>query len=327
MSKYFYLLLITLACSVICVSCQDDNDEPVKDLGKMKSNDLEYFGSAFICPQEHTEDGKSLFLLGDVVDPAFPNILTIAVNCLEEATELFKDALPVYENAESRLHTDGDNIVFNATDQNDKNLCKIIFTIQSGNNPYAFVSFSEGVNLNGINRIEFIDYGSWPDNKISFNESKYCIGDVVNMNTAFNYTEYYAGYDVGVTSSEKHCEAEGKQPFICIKESTSQEAGILMCLTNSTYSPSASIINGCAPMNIAKAAAQIVSGDWELYKGLYGSIGRNIEDDPCIWTGEREDIWFTDKIYYINIKTRDVDWNDLFNKKVYRRGMIIKTFK
>lgn len=313
-----FILLFTF----MFIGCGNEN-EPINDTDIPESgtdaayNDLEWVTQSLV---DRDADGNFIrYILGASLDAMHPESLTIGVDDIKDAENIFLSILPPGSENKLKISQDG-GMTYQLTSEQGVAQGNISFLPDGEDNKIASIKFSEGAKIDKVSDISFILNSSWPDNS-EFETSPYIVGDVVNFNTN-------EARDPG-----NHYEFEGIQKAIVIREATKDKCGLILYLSEKSTTLSASYSYRLLPtMPVAQEIAKIIGGAWDYWQARYARIGRNINQSDAFWIDKIKASAGTNwgryavKISDTN-ELRNYDWWDTKTRNPKRKYMLVLTFE
>ena len=235
---------------------------------------------------------------GVPLDPADTTVVSIGVENLAEAKQLFKS----WQAPNASFLENGDIVSVSLKSEEGLPQGQAVFTPVSGNGAipaFAEVTFSENTDIRHVSKVEFIPVSSWPNN----GESAYFVGDKVVLET----------YD------------EGLQPWVCVREYKAGQNGLSVYLSHGTGRWGAAYISNFASVSLAKEVAKITAGNWDQMQPLFKDAGMTLED-AYYWINNWKYYVFGGGIYSVNLKTQHIDWWEIVWKRPSKRYMQVQTF-
>lgn len=203
----FFLLAGAFAVNFAACSKDDDNNgNGATDPDAVVFDQMETLQNSIV---RLDEKGKFMYrLLGEPLDPADTTRLSVGVEDLAEAKTLFKGLF----SPETKMSENGDVITCSPVDAKGNTVGTVTFTPVSGSQDGELASVSFGTcSLKAVSSLHFLQKAAWPNND-SF--SPYKKGEKVRRQTLMN----------------------GEQEWICVREASRGEQGILYYLGTSSIS-------------------------------------------------------------------------------------------
>lgn len=235
---------------------------------------------------------------GVPLDPADTTVVSIGVENLAEAKQLFKS----WQAPNASFLENGDIVSVSLKSEEGLPQGQAVFTPVSGNGAipaFAEVTFSENTDIRHVSKVEFISASARPNN----GESAYFFGDKVSLATAY----------------------EGMQPWLCIREYKTGRSGLLVYLSHKKGLWKVNMLEGFASVSLAKEAAKVTKENWDKLRPLFSEAGMTLEED-YYWINNYKYYVFGMGIYSIHLKTGHIDWWEIVWKSPSKRYLQVQTF-
>lgn len=290
MKKYYLLFAYTLIVMGFA-ACSKDNDEvePPVDYVETKPvskfDQLKFFQNNLV---EIDSDGNFVQrICGVPLDPADETVISIGVESISEAKEIFKGWL----SPDAKIAENEGMITFLPVDEEGKAQGKITFSASSGDDiKLAEVSFSSETKIKLVTKVVFIKSSAWPNNGVS----AYSLGDKTVLPTI----------------------DEGMQPWVCIREAGQGTYGILLRISNNAGSGyvAARWNKDFISVAAAKDVSKILLSNWGVYKAYIKDASMLLNDDnEFFWTNESWKNFWVQGAYAICLQTGYIhDFQDTF---------------
>lgn len=300
MKKYYLLFAYTLVVMGFAACSKDDEqiEPPVDYVERMtvsQFDQLEFFQNNLV---EIDSDGNFVQrIYGVPLDPADETVVSIGVESISEAKEIFKGWL----SPDAKITENGDVITFFPVDEEGKAQGKITFSASSGSDvKLAEVSFSSETKIKQVSKVVFIKSSVWPNNA----GSAFFVGDKVGLET----------YD------------EGVQSWICIREWREGTPGLLMYISAKQVCYGTDYIKQFASVSAAKEASKVLNTNWPAYEGYFKDVSRALNKEDYYWINDWKYYVVGGGIYAIQLETGYIDWFEIVWKTPRKNYLQIKTF-
>lgn len=289
----FYLLMIPLF-GIGMTSCSEEGNGP--DMPETPQEDSAYVEDELAVLQKHlvrVDDEGNLVerIWGEVLDAATPDEVTIGVDNLAEAVEIFRE----FFADTTEISDDGMLATFSVQEGSAE------LKEANGENGLVACAAFDVPGLKYVSRINFILNSAWPENATATGVHKF--GHIYEYK-GFPLYEYY-------------------DKFMCIREYENGKPALLFAISPWKWTISDKVINGKNGVNLpteekAKEISKILQTDWESYSGKYNkACGENLLNvDEGYWYGKIGAMSY----YFIRVSSGVIDYSyNLF--KPYRRNL------
>ena len=289
----FYLLMIPLF-GIGMASCSEEDNGP--DMPETPQEDSVYVEDELAVLQEHlvrVDDEGNLVerIWGEVLDAATPDEVTIGVDNLAEAVEIFRE----FFADTTEISDDGMLATFSVQEGSAE-----LKEANGENGLVAYATF-DVPGLKYVSRINFILNSAWPENATATGYHKW---GVIYEYKGFPAYDYY-------------------DKFMCIRQYENGKPALLFAISPDKWSISSNVVNGKNGVNLpteekAKEISKILQTDWESYSGKYNkACGKNVLNvDEGYWYGK---IGIFSK-YFIRLSSGKID-DSVDILKTYRRNL------
>ena len=232
------MLFMLSATAGVLTSCTDNDDNPVDNPisendddddpeepgdwdGVMPVDGLASFMSHFIA-----RDSLGNFVgyvYGKVLDEADPSVLSIGVESLEEADEIFRR---IMNDTVNYVSTGMGNITYSPVDTLGNKQGEIYLTA-GGDGCIARITFSSNIVSDELSEVRFIDSKLWPEN----DEPKFIVGRLYTAKRCMTKTSkasfYYWHPEEG---------AGEERTYLCLEADNEGKPALLIYISKSKYS-------------------------------------------------------------------------------------------
>lgn len=239
--RFLYLLAATFmlaATAGVLISCTDNDDNPVNNPTEVNDDDddpeepgdwdgvipvngLASFMAHFI---ERDSLGNFMgYVYGKPLDEADPSVLSIGVESLEEADEIFRN---IINDTVNYVSMGTGNITYSPVDEEGNKQGEIYLT-PGGEGCIARITFSDNIVNEELSEVRFIDSKLWPENigsafRVGRLYTPRCLkmfGGALNI--------YYWRPEEG---------ADYENTFLCLEENNHGKPALLIYVSKAQYS-------------------------------------------------------------------------------------------
>ena len=280
----FYLLMIPLF-GIGMTSCSEDNNGP--DMPETPQEDSVYVEDELAVLQKHlvrVDDEGNLVerIWGEVLDAATPDEVTIGVDNLAEAVEIFRE----FFADTTEISDDGMLATFSVQEGSAE--------LKEANGENGLVACATfGVpGLKHVSRINFI------------------------LNSASGFHKFGVFYEY-----KGFPEYDDYDKFMCIREYDNGKPALLFAISPKKWTLPEKVVKGKNGVNLpteekAKEISKIIQTDWEGYSGKYNkACGENVLNvNEGYWYGKINNY----RYYFIRVSSGKTDYD---RGKTYRRNL------
>lgn len=286
MKKFaFYLFLVPVLG--ICLSACSEEDNGT-DVPEVPQEDFVYVEDELAVLQNHLvkvdEEGNLVeHIWGEVLNAATPDEVTIGVDNLAEAVEIFRG----FFAETTEISDDGMLATFSVQ--------KGSAELKGSNGENGLVAYAtfDVPGLMYVSRINFILNSAWPENTTANGFHKLGV-----------FYEYKGFID--------HDKFDGFEKYMCIREYDNGKPALLFAITKDKFKLKDKTLSGRAGGNMpnenkAKEIAGIIQTDWSSYSGkynkVYGENVLNVNEGYYYGKATSERLWF------IRLSNSQIDHN------------------
>lgn len=274
------LLFLALAACLLIPSCSKESQDSDPESGPAEYDGVASFHDFFV-----KRDSVGTFqyrLYGEPLDKTDTTHLSVGVNDLEEAVNLF--CMWCMGDSEE-IEAGSSDMMYVPRDLNNQPQGTIFFTAgQSNDGSLAEVTFSQGLKIQDVSKITFVNLNSWPNKGW---RSPYKPGDMARRYTAYEKQELN---------------------WLCIRSAKPGQPGYLVYISNRTLYPG---VQGGADL-IGREPALAVSAilrennNWDSFVTMFKDrLDRNLRSDTAYWIDDSDSGLRLNGIY---LKTGFIDW-------------------
>ena len=243
-----YMMLATMfmlaATTGVMSSCSDNDDNPVSNPTEVNDDDddpeepgnwdgvvpvdgLASFMARFI---ERDSVGNFMgYVYGKPLDEADPSVLSIGVESLEEADEIFRN---IMNDTVNYVSMGLGNITYTPVDTLGNKQGEIYLTA-GGDGCIARITFSDNIVSDELSEVRFIDSKLWPEN----DESQFEVGKLYSpyyqyRKSSDGYGPYVEQYFWCLSTDEN----EGERQFLCLEADKDGKPALLIWINKEKYS-------------------------------------------------------------------------------------------
>lgn len=313
--KYTWAMCLATILSLGFSACSDnDNNEPQQPVEIPESGDFtnEVDGAAYAQSQIalYNEDGTlKQRISGVALDPAHPEVLSIAVKNEAEAREFFDNMVPPAQKSLLTEQADG-SMVYSPVDVIGIGQGSIYYTpATEDKRMYAEITYSDDCPLRGFKSLQILKRSAWP-----LNES----------------TQYFPGEEVTASSNVGQVK-EGNAKWICVKSAEPGRAGWLMRITSGSYKIDYKDDEwyACATRSQADELVNLIKKD-PSWKEYFAAAGMPVNDQET-WIQDSHGVLIFIGVHRyfpatINLTNGNIDWHDSITRNAHRKLLLFKTF-
>ena len=289
----FYLLMIPLF-GIGMVSCSEEDNGP--DMPETPQEDSVYVEDELAVLQKHlvrVDDEGNLVerIWGEVLDAATPDEVTIGVDNLAEAVEIFRE----FFADTTEISDDGMLATFSVQEGSAE------LKEANGENGLVACAAFDVPGLKYVSRINFILNSAWPENATATGYHKW---GVIYEYKGFPEEDYY-------------------HKFMCIRKYENGKPALLFAISPDKWAISNNVLKGKNGVNLpteekAKEISEIIQTDWEVYSERYNkACGENLLNvNEGYWYGKIGILSY----YCIRVSSGEID-NSYGITKTYRRNL------
>ncbi len=281
--KFKSILLCMLAVSAF-TACSNDDEEPIAPDNNHEPVVVTAFdGLEYLTRSIVEVDAQGNFLshiYGTPLDAADPTVVSIGVENVEEAKEVFKG----WFSSDTYVMDATDYLVAQLKDEEGKAQGEVTFQAGTGAGVLATVTFSGGASVPGISRIEFIPNSMWPTNDVS----PYYPGDICEFPTAY----------------------DGNKNYICVREATSTAKGIFVYLSHTRGEWGEEGIKPFAYPGNAQMVSEILQKNWNYWVSEFKRAGQTL-DYEYYWVDKFDYYAFVEYAYTCQMSSGYVTKHEL----------------
>lgn len=289
----FYLLMIPLF-GIGMVSCSEEDNGP--DMPETPQEDSVYVEDELAVLQKHLVrvDGEGNLverIWGEVLDAATPDEVTIGVDNLAEAVEIFRE----FFADTTEISDDGMLATFSVQEGSAE------LKEANGENGLVACAAFDVPGLKYVSRINFILNSAWPENATATGYHKW---GVIYEYKGFPEEDYY-------------------HKFMCIRQYENGKPALLFAISPDKWTITNNVLKGKNGVNLpteekAKEISEIIQTDWEVYSGRYNkACGENLLNvNEGYWYGKIGILSY----YCIRVSSGEID-NSYSITKTYRRNL------